>query len=137
MVCVYCASKTEVTNSRPQKRSNSVWRRRQCKTCGSIFSTEEHVDYEKSIVVQSADGSVHPFLRDKLFASIFRSCQHRPNALQDTIGLTHTVITKLWKLTENGQLKAATIAAVIYQSLKNFDQPAAISYQAFHADLLS
>lgn len=136
MVCIYCASDTEVTNSRPQKRSNSVWRRRQCKACGSIFSTEEHVDYEKSIVVQSTDRALSPFLRDKLFASIYRSCQHRPSALEDTIGLTHTVITKLWKLSENGRLSAKTIAQTTYQTLKNFDQPAAISYQAFHTDMV-
>lgn len=134
MVCIHCASKTEVINSRSQKRSNSVWRRRHCKACGSVFSTEEHVDFEKSIVVQSSDGILSPFLRDKLFTSIYRSCQHRPTALQDTIGLTHTVIAKLWKLTESGQLTAATIASTTYQILKRFDQPAAVSYQAFHTD---
>jgi transcriptional repressor NrdR len=136
MVCIYCGSETDVTNSRPQKRSNSVWRRRQCKACGSIFSTAEHVDYEKSIVVQSVDGSLSPFLRDKLFASIFRSCQHRPTALQDTIGLTHTVMTKIWKLSTNGQLKATTVAMITYQTLQHFDQPAAVSYQAFHVSTL-
>lgn len=136
MVCIYCASETEVTNSRPQVRSNSVWRRRQCKACGSIFSTAEHVDYEKSIVVQSPGGAQSPFLRDKLFASIYRSCQHRATALEDTIGLTHTVITKIWKLAENGELQAATIAQTTYQTLKNFDQPAAVSYRAFHSDVL-
>lgn len=139
MVCIYCGEETAVNNSRPQKRSNSIWRRRQCKSCGSIFSTEEHVDYEKSIVVQYFDGSsvrLRPFLRDKLFASIYRSCQHRPTALEDTIGLTDTVIAKVWQLTESGKLEAATIATVTFKVLKRFDQPAAISYRAFHAELL-
>lgn len=136
MVCIYCGSPTSVTNSRPQKRSNSVWRRRQCSTCGSIFSTEEHVDYEKSIVVQSADGALRPFLRDKLFTSIYRSCHHRQSALEDAIGLTDTVITKIWKLSQNGQLQAGLVARTVYEVLSRFDRPAAVSYQAFHADVL-
>ncbi|MDB5181685.1 MAG: nrdR [Candidatus Saccharibacteria bacterium] len=136
MVCIYCSSDTKVTNSRLQKRSNSVWRRRHCKGCGSIFSTKEHVDYEKSIVVQSPEGAISPFLRDKLFTSIYRSCQHRETALQDTIGITDTVIDKIWNLSQDGKLNAEVIAAATMKTLKRFDQPAAISYQAFHADVL-
>jgi transcriptional repressor NrdR len=124
-----------VINSRLQKRSNSTWRRRRCIVCGSIFSTEEHVDYEKSVVVQSDDGSFYPFLRDKLFASIYRSLQHRPSSLEDTIGITDTVINKLWKLSDSGTLTAAVIAITTLDTLKRFDQPAAISYKAFHPNL--
>jgi transcriptional repressor NrdR len=136
MVCIYCSAETRVTNSRLQKRSNSVWRRRHCEACGSIFSTEEHVDYEKSIVVQSSKGSFSPFLRDKLFTSIYRSLQHRSTALEDAIGITDTVIERVWKRVEGGKLEAVILATATQETLQRFDKAAAISYQAFHADLI-
>lgn len=136
MVCTYCSSPTQVTNSRLQKRSNSVWRRRKCTTCGAVFSTSEHVDYEKTWVVQYSNGRLSPFLRDKLFTSIYKSCQHRPSALDDAIGLTHTVISAVHKDTREGALKTQDLAKAALKVLKRFDQPAAVSYQAFHADVL-
>jgi transcriptional repressor NrdR len=136
MVCTYCSSETRVTNSRLQKRSNSVWRRRQCKVCGAIFSTIERVDYEKTWVVQYSDGRVSPFLRDQLLLSIYKACQHRPTSMSDAIGLTDTVIARSHRHIDNGQLAASLLAKVAYTTLRHFDQPAAVSYQAFHADVL-
>jgi transcriptional repressor NrdR len=140
MVCSYCGSETEVVNSRPQKRSNSIWRRRKCLECGAIFSTTEHTDYEKTWVVQypsSAGQAYSPFVRDKLFISIHRSLQHRPSALNDAIGLTETVINQIHKSVDNGSIKSTAIAQASYRTLKRFDRPAAISYQAFHTDVLA
>lgn len=136
MVCTYCGSETQVTNSRHQKRSNNVWRRRKCTACGAVFSTAEHVDYEKTWVVQYLDGQLSPFLRDKLFTSIFKSCQHRPTALDDAIGLTDTVIAAVHKDIRDGSLTSRDLATATLAVLKRFDQPAAISYRAFHADVL-
>lgn len=139
MVCTYCSSETQVVNSRPQRRGNSIWRRRKCLACDAIFSTTEHTDYEKTWVVQYPGGTgrgLSPFVRDKLFISIHKSLQHRRSALNDAIGLTDTVINKIHKNVQNGAIQAQDIAKTAYQTLKRFDQPAAISYQAFHADAL-
>jgi transcriptional regulator NrdR family protein len=136
MVCTYCGSKTSVTNSRLQKRSNNVWRRRQCKACGAIFSTLEQVDYEKTWVVQYSDGTLSPFMRDKLLLSIYKASQHRPTAMHDAIGLTDTIISKLDTDIENGSLQIKDLTKAAHTVLRRFDQPAAISYQAFHADVL-
>jgi transcriptional repressor NrdR len=136
MVCTYCGSETQVINSRHQKRSNSVWRRRKCIACKAIFSTGEQVDYEKTWVVQYPDSSLAPFLRDKLFISIHKACQHRPTALPDAIGLTNTIINVVNKAIHDSVLNAQDIAGASYQTLRRFDQPAAISYKAFHGDVL-
>lgn len=135
MVCTYCSADTQVVNSRAQKKSNSVWRRRKCVHCGALFSTNERIDYEKTWVVQYKDGALEPFLRDKLFISIHKSVQHRPTALQDAIGLTDTVIGLAGKEIKNGSLTANNLANITLKVLKRFDQPAAISYRAFHADV--
>lgn len=139
MVCIYCGSGTYVTNTRLQKRSNNVWRRRTCVKCGAVFSTGEQADYEKSWVVQyggSKSNSLAPFLRDKLFISIHKSVQHRPTALQDAIGLTDTVINHVAHEIRDGGLRSEIIALETFKTLQRFDKPAAISYQAFHTDVL-
>jgi len=137
MVCIYCSAKTRISNSRRQLRSNNVWRRRNCTRCGAIFSTSEQVDYEKSIVVQSTDGRLSPFLRDKLFASIYRSCQHRPSCLTDTVGLTATVTARVWRLSQHGKLESIVLARTTLEVLTRFDRAAAVSYAAFHSDTAS
>lgn len=77
-----------------------------------------------------------PFLRDKLFISVHKSVQHRPAALQDAIGLTDTITSALAQQAQNGALKSHDIAVTALRTIKRFDQPAAISYQAFHSDVL-
>lgn len=77
-----------------------------------------------------------PFLRDKLFTSIYKSVQHRPSSLDDAIGLTNTVISSVHKDIQDGSLSAHDLATSTLTVLKRFDQPAAISYQAFHTDIL-
>ena len=136
MVCIYCSSETQVINSRLQKRNNSVWRRRKCISCDAVYSTTETADYEKTWVVQYRGGSLAPFVRDKLFISIYKSCQHRPSALEDAVGLTSTVIAALRKNIQDGGLDASQVAKAAHEVLGRFDQPAAISYQAYHADVL-
>lgn len=136
MVCIYCSSHTQVVNSRHQRRANAVWRRRRCIECTNIFSTLENADYEKSWVVRQADGTLVPFLRDKLLVSIYNSCQHRPQALQDAIGLSNTVLTALLPEARSSALPASVIANHILTTLRRFDTAAATHYQAFHPQVL-
>ena len=131
MVCIHCGGNTRVTNSRAQKRQNQVWRRRQCEQCGTVFTTEEAVDYSGSIVVTSKNGHLQPFSRDKLFLSIYRSCQHRPTALNDAAGLTDTVIRKLRP--NQGAVDRQAIINTVQVALNRFDKVASTHYAAFHA----
>lgn len=148
MVCTYCHFDTQVLNSRLQKRTNSVWRRRTCKNCSSVFTTTEQVDYEKSWVVQYHDGlsvttagntrsrQSQPFQRDKLFICIYKSLQHRQTADTDAIGLTATIMGQLQQIAQHGRLTATVIATLSQQALQRFDPLAATLYAAYHADVL-
>lgn len=132
MVCIYCSGKTEVTNSRHQKRLNQVWRRRHCLNCGGIFTTHEMTSYEGSWRVQDALGALHPFLRDKLLLSIHKSLEHRPASATDASGITATVISLLQHQTDHGLLETESIAITVHEVLSNFDKAAAVHYAAFH-----
>jgi transcriptional repressor NrdR len=133
MVCIHCGQKTQVTNSRPQHRTNQVWRRRACLSCKAIFSTLEAADYGAAWLVRSS-GGLTPFNRDKLFLSLYHSCQHRPAAISDATALTDTVISKILAQAHDGVIGAPVIAATVAAALNRFDKPASVHYQAFHGN---
>ena len=132
MVCIQCQNETQVINSRLQKRSNQVWRRRKCNNCGSVVTTHEAADYNAAWRVQSETKSLMPFDRDKLFLSLYKSLQHRSTAITDATSITDTVIKNLLTVQMSGLLQPKQIAETVVTSLTRFDTAASIHYQAFH-----
>lgn len=140
MVCVYCGGATRVINSRPQQKSNQVWRRRRCEVCTAIFSTEEAAQYDRAWRVQrsaapksdTARAALEPFSALKLFLSLYRSCEHRKTALSDAKALTETVIGKLPAVMKDGTVTSTDITRTALVALNRFDKAASSHYQAFH-----
>lgn len=131
MVCIYCANEMKVTNSRLLHKSNAIWRRRQCDSCRAVFTTHEQIDLSRSLVIKTSN-AYEPFLRDKLWLSIYDSLKHRKTATHDATELTTTIISKLFDLIENAQIDSLFIAGVAYSVLKRFDKAAAVHYQAYY-----
>ncbi len=131
MVCIYCHSGTRVVNSRLQKRSNNIWRRRVCSVCAATFTTKEIPELTTSFMVKNDSSQLEPFLREKLFLSIYASCRHRPTPLSDAIGLSQTVTDGLTFPTGE-PISSTDIARVTHEVLKRFDKVAATFYQAYH-----
>lgn len=133
MVCPYCNHETQVSNSRHQKRTNSVWRRRCCTNCGIVFTTHEKADLATSTVVQKRAQVLEPLNRDKLFISIYESCKHRPTALQDARALTETIIARtLTSQSAEGIVTLASLTESVTQTLQNFDSVSATYYRAYY-----
>ena len=134
MVCYYCHSETQVTNSRYQKRANRVWRRRRCLQCGNIATTLESLDYASSLSFRGAEGRLEPFLRDKLFMSLYASLQHRQTALRDATSLTDTVLAKLHVCMHDGAIDRLMLITHIIAVLRRFDKASAVHFDAYHKD---
>lgn len=134
MVCIYCGAQTSVSNSRPQKRLNQIWRRRQCEKCAAIVTTHESIDYSQSLVVRSKDSKLAPFRRDKLFLSIYQSCRHRQAPVLDASALVATAMAAITLQSEKGVIDAALIRSTTYSVLHRFDKVAAVQYRAFHPE---
>ena len=133
MVCIHCGNNTRVVNSRSQRRLNQVWRRRQCQQCGAIFTTEETALRAAAWTVRGTSGVLHPFSRDKLFLSLYKSLEHRHNAVEAAGALTDTVTSKLASQTNNGALASSLIAKTAQVALNRFDKAGSVHYAAFHA----
>jgi transcriptional regulator NrdR family protein len=133
MVCIFCGnSSTSVTNSRPQKQLNQVWRRRFCPKCQAVFTTHEKIDLSGTIAVRNNAGELTHFSRDALLVSVYESCKHRPHALEDAAALVQTIIAALQSAATNGVLEKSRIAFVAHTTLSRFDRAAANVYAAYH-----
>lgn len=132
MVCIYCNSKTEITNSRRLARSNATWRRRHCLKCGALYTTVEEADYSRLWLIAGLKGRLSPFLRDKLFLSVYDSLRHRKTAIQDASALTSTIIAKIAKASTDGQIDRQKLIDTALACLKRFDKTAAVHYKAYY-----
>lgn len=78
------------------------------------------------------DNRYKPFLRDKLWLSIYDSLKHRKTAINDATALTDTIIAKLYPLMTNGSFENQVLASITVQTLQHFDKAAATHYAAYH-----
>ena len=131
MVCIYCSGETKVTNSRHQKKSNQVWRRRQCLACQAVFSTEEQAVTDTSIIIMSA-GHSEPFSREKLLLSVYDALRHRKTAISDATALCDTIWSRLQGHITEAQLNRDVLVSATSDVLKRFDKAAATTYLAYH-----
>lgn len=131
MVCPYCHGNTHVSNTRPQKRSNRLWRRRKCEKCGATFTSLEAIDVA-SVLRVSHNKRPTLFDKDRLLISIYESCRHRKQAHSDASALAQTVVDTLMRQTTDGILEVDTIRIVTHQTLLHFDPVAAAVYAATH-----
>ena len=141
MVCMYCGDDTQVVNSRLQRRSNQIWRRRKCRACRAVFSSLEAVDFTTSLSLATSQniGSsgkvktrLQPFSRDILFVSILDSCRHRKTAVGDATALTSTILGRILPLIHDGVIDRNDLIVIVAETLKRFDKAAHVYYAAYH-----
>ncbi len=132
MVCLYCRQKTHVNNSRPKKKLNQLWRRRQCQSCAAVFTTVERIDLEKSLSVKRPKG-LEAFLWQKLFISMHESLKHAKNPEKTAHDLLETVCASLaQKYGKQGFVRPAEIIHETIETLARYDQVAGAHYRALH-----
>lgn len=132
MFCIICRSKTQVVNSRLQKKLNQTWRRRKCLSCGTIFTAIEKIDLESTYTFVGLNDTETPFRRDRLYASVLQALGHRQNAPEEATALTETIIGKLLQRSSSGRIDRAAVVQQATETLRAFDRAASISYAAYH-----
>ncbi len=130
MFCINCFHpKTAVSNSRPHKKTPSIWRRRTCPNCTMAFTTHERPTLRDNRLVRLNNGSSEPFNPGKLLLSIAASFSHdKKAATYDSWWLTETVEEIL--ATEVKNITSDDIAAVAHAVLDRYDKLAGIQYAA-------
>ncbi len=132
MVCPYCKKSSQVTNSRHQKRPNSVWRRRKCLGCGAIWTSVERPEYA-TIWRVSCGGHLLDFMPETLLISLYKALEHRKSADVDAKHIYETVLQKLASK-HSAVLSTDLIKKTSYDILRRYDKVAAALYQVTHAN---
>lgn len=138
MVCPFCLNtKTEVYNSRPTKKVNSLWRRRRCPSCHQEFTTRETIDAEAILKVQTPDNKSIAFSRARLLLSLLKSCDHQTQQ-DNAYWLCQTIEQKLIRQATQteGTVTTEQITTAALAVLKNFDTPSFIKYLTYHSPAL-
>lgn len=133
MVCIYCGGETGVVNSRKQKRSNQIWRRRKCGACGAVFTSHEVIDLSSALVVDS--GLPTPFISDVLFTEVLLALQDRKDCYLAAREVTSTVIRELLKSPDLPRIDPKQISQMTAKVLKRLDKRAYLRYLAEHPSL--
>lgn len=131
MVCPYCSHDSIVSNSRLQKRANSVWRRRKCLTCGAIWTTLERLEASTVWRVQQ-NGHLLSFSYETLYISLYEALKHKKTAVHDAKHLTETVVQQLAKK-HVAILPTELITQTTYDILRRYNKLAAELYKTTHA----
>jgi transcriptional repressor NrdR len=132
MICIRCSNDTKVINSRPHKKTPSVWRRRQCLACGAIFTTNEIVaDDAYTLTVVETDGSRTPFSLPRLMMSLSGSLAHRPTpaSYDEAYWLAQTVAQSL-EANATDAIALNALTEMAHETLSNFDATAGMYYGA-------
>lgn len=131
MFCINCFyPKTNVVNSRPNKKQPRIWRRRSCPSCGTVFTTTERPSLAHNQPVVH-DNQQTPFNLGKLIVSLSRAFPHDPSQID--IALTDLAETiEIHLATEAEIITPEEIAAIAHQVLRRYDELAAIQYAAQH-----
>lgn len=137
MFCINCFHKqTKVINSRPHKKAPSVWRRRTCSACNTVFTTIERPSLMDNRLIHLPDGTTGHFNLGKLILSVASAFTHDPKkASYDALWLAQSVEDIL--TTDYAVITPDDIAAVTHQTLKRFDELAAVQYAAKHRLIIS
>lgn len=132
MFCINCFHKnTSVANSRPHKKQPQIWRRRKCAACGTVFTTYERPSLADNKSIHLPDGNKDTFNLGRLIISISRAFTHTPKeGRYNALWLAQTVEDTL--STQYKTITLEDIEAVTHQTLKQFDELAAIQYAAQH-----
>jgi transcriptional repressor NrdR len=131
MVCPYCSHESSVTNSRLQKRANSVWRRRKCLNCGAIWTSVERLEASTVWRVQH-NGHLLSFSYETLYISLYEALKHKKTAVTEAKHLCDTVMQKLASK-RTAVLSTELIVQTTYNILRRYDKLAAALYKTTHS----
>jgi transcriptional repressor NrdR len=131
MHCPACdANNTRVLDSRVAEGGASIRRRRECESCHHRFSTVEHVELLRMMVVKK-DGRREPYTREKLESGVRAALEKRPIPEARVRELLATIERKI-QAKELDEVPTAIIGSFVMRGLKQLDDVAYIRFASVY-----
>ena len=133
MHCPFCQSaNVSVVDSRSRDGGTSIWRRRECLSCGKRFSSREKIDFSYLSVIKKG-GKKEAFSRENILMSIFKSLGKQPideKKLEKAVDEITQEIHKSGKTEINSLL----IGNLVLEKLKKLDPVAHVRFASVFKD---
>ncbi len=129
MKCIFCKSKTRVTDKRDSP--DGIRRRRECLKCRKRFTTYEKPE-KKEIIIVKKDGRREKYSRDKIKNGVIKACDKRPISIEKIDKLIDEIEEKL--LSKGKEVKSEKIGDIIMNKLKKLDKIAYIRFASVYRE---
>lgn len=132
MLCPYCeADDDKVVDSRASDGGRSIRRRRQCLRCGKRFTTYEHVEAPRRLMVIKKDGSRVPYDRAKITDGLEKAAYKRPISAEEISRLVDAVEEELFKRHDK-EVVSIEIGRLVAEHLKLLDHIAYVRFASVY-----
>lgn len=120
MLCPFCRSlNVNVINSRIRNEGTTIWRRRECLTCGRRFSSREKIDFSY-LTVTKKNGKEETFSNEKILMGMVRSFGKKPIPQERLERAVEEIIRDIHKLGQD-KISTAQIGDLVLEKLRTLD----------------
>jgi transcriptional repressor NrdR len=131
MKCPFCGFvDTKVVDSRPDKDSSAIRRRRECESCSKRFTTHERVEEVLPMILKK-DGRREPFDRGKVIVGIKKACEKRPVSIEVIERLVDRLETRLQESGER-EVPSTVVGEWIMNELHDTDEVAYVRFASVY-----
>jgi len=133
MKCPFCGHQEhKVVDSRASAEGLAIRRRRECLACDKRFTTYEHVEEQRLMVIKK-DGRREPFDRHKLLSGLVKACEKRPISMSDIERLTDEIERDLSRSFEH-EVPSREIGERVMKQLHDMDPVAYVRFASVYRE---
>ncbi len=132
MKCPFCAFvDTKVVDSRPDKDSAAIRRRRECESCSRRFTTFERVEEVVLPMILKKDGRREPYNRNKVVGGMKKACEKRPVSVDAIEEMANRLESRLLESGEK-EISGHVIGEWIMHELHDLDEVAYVRFASVY-----
>ncbi|HBH97334.1 MAG TPA: transcriptional regulator NrdR [Candidatus Omnitrophica bacterium] len=133
MTCPFCGHPDhKVVDSRTSADGQAIRRRRECLSCGKRFTTYEHLEEQRLMVIKK-DGRREPFDRNKLLAGFVKACEKRPVSMDQLEDLADEIERDLSRTFEH-EVPSQEIGERVMRRLHDVDPVAYVRFASVYRE---
>ena len=133
MKCPFCGHPDhKVVDSRTSSDGQAIRRRRECLACERRFTTYEHVEEQRLMVIKK-DGRREPFDRNKLLGGLVKACEKRPVAMDQIEELADEIERDLSRHFEH-EVASQEIGERVMRRLHTLDPVAYVRFASVYRE---
>jgi transcriptional repressor NrdR len=131
MKCPFCGfSDSKVVDSRPDKDSAAIRRRRECESCARRFTTFERIEEVLPMILKK-DGRREPYNRNKVVGGMKKACEKRPVSVDAIEEMANRLEARLLESGEK-EISGNVIGEWIMHELHDLDEVAYVRFASVY-----